>query len=107
MVERLGIQQGIGRNWKEEGGMLSSRVSSFDLVKSRFNSWSEYMVLKTGEKVREPVRSIRLYTLCELTWILAALGLHVQRTFGDLAGSDYNANSERMVVIAAANDRVS
>jgi SAM-dependent methyltransferase len=101
MVERLGFQKGIGRNWKEMEGRLASKNSAFDLQRSRFNTWSEYMVLKTGEKVQEPVRSLRLYTLCELTHILAGLKLSLSSAYGDFDGSDYTVSSERMIIVAA------
>jgi SAM-dependent methyltransferase len=100
VVERLGFQKGIGRNWKEKEGRLASTISAFDLRLSRFNTWSEYMVLKTGEKVQEPMRSFRLYTLCELSEILAPLSLSVTNVFGDFDGSEYTISSERMILFA-------
>ncbi|MDQ7825576.1 MAG: class I SAM-dependent methyltransferase [Candidatus Eremiobacteraeota bacterium] len=100
IVERMGFQKGLGRNWEELEGKLLSRASSFDLLRSRYNQWSEYMILKTGQKVEEPVHSIRLYSLCELAGRLAGAGFSIAHAFGDYEGSEYTIISEEMVVFA-------
>jgi len=100
IVERMAFQKGIGRIWKENDGVLSSKVSCFDLVRSRYNVWSESMLLKTGEKVVEPVYSLRLYTLCEMLHLLRKSGIFPHCVTGGYDGSDYMASSERMLVIA-------
>lgn len=61
---------------------------------------SSRRVLKTGEKVQEPVRSLRLYTLCEMIHIIDGLKLTLSGVFGDFDGSEYIVSSERMIVIA-------
>lgn len=100
IVERMAFQKGIGRIWKEKDGVLSSKVSSFDLFRSRYNMWSESMLLKTGDKIVEPVRSLRLYTLSEMLRLLRKSGLFTHCVTGGYDGSEYLASSERMLVIA-------
>lgn len=100
IVEKVAYYKGIGRRWEEGDGKISSSISSFDLLRSRYNTNSEYMLLKTGEKVREPVRSIRLYTLCELALMLEQTGMTITHVFGDFDGSEYIISSEKMVVIS-------
>ncbi len=100
IVERMAFQKGIGRTWREKDGVLSSKVSSFDLLRSRYNIWSESMLLKTGEKIVEPVRSLRLYTLCELLRLLQKSELSLHLVTGGYDGSEYVTSSEKMLVIA-------
>lgn len=100
IVERMAFQKGIGRIWREKDGVLSSKVSNFDLARSRYNIWSESMLLKTGEKIVEPVRSLRLYTLCEMLSMLRSGGLYPVLIAGGFDGSEYHASSERMLIMA-------
>jgi SAM-dependent methyltransferase len=100
VVERMGTKKGLGRNWQEKDGRLLSNMATFDLVRSRYNWWSEYMVLKTGEKVSEPVRSLRLYTLCELALLFGSHGAALHSFYGGYDCSDYTIASEKMIVLA-------
>lgn len=100
ILEKVAAYKGIGRTWGEGEGRISSRASSFDLHRSRYNTRSESMLLKTGKKVLEPVRSIRLYTLCEMILMLEHAGMEIINTFGGPDGSEYTLSSERMVIIS-------
>ena len=58
-------------------------------------------LLHFGEEVRECLFSIRVYSLEEVRALLARVGLHVVKTFGDYDLSGYRTDSDRMIVVAA------
>lgn len=99
VIQRLSLSNGIGRTWKEKNGMLFYQVSSFDLLRSRYNSWNQYMIIKTGEKGDEYTGSLRLYTLFEMTSLLKSASLEMFKYAGGYNGSDYSLTSERMISI--------
>jgi hypothetical protein len=44
--------------------------------------------------------SLRLYTLTELSRMLAAAGLQLRRTYGGFTGEEYSLESVRMICVA-------
>ena len=71
---------------------------SFDVRTSR-NKVKEIHILPTGER-RERVHFVRLYTFVEIYNLLEKNGLTVFHTYGDFNGSDYELDSEGMIVVA-------
>ena len=43
---------------------------------------------------------MRLYTLIELTKMLTAAGLTLERVYGGFRGEEYGLNTRRMIVVA-------
>lgn len=56
-------------------------------------------IVHPGGKTEDRRFAVRLYTLPQLAAMLDAVGLRVERARGDLSGSPYGMDSQRMVVL--------
>lgn len=72
---------------------------SFDFLRGRLDN-RRTLFLKDGTR-RETALSIRVYTLVELTRLLAAAGLRFDSAYGGLDGRPYGLGTFRMVVTAS------
>ena len=72
---------------------------AFDALTSRLTT-SFVIVSPEGTRTDSVGHSLRLYTLTELSRMLAAAGLRLRRTYGGFAGEDYSLDSVRMICVA-------
>lgn len=84
----------------EEDGTLVVERRAFDALQSRLTT-SFVIVSPDGTRTDSVGHSLRLYTLTELSRMLAAAGLRLRRTHGGFAGEDYSLDSVRMICVAA------
>jgi SAM-dependent methyltransferase len=88
-----------GRDWKEEEGVVLLTEQS---VRDDW-TWADNRLVFLAEGRREEfVLSHRLYSAAELTALLLEAGFAETSAFGTLAGSPYDADAERLVVVAAS-----
>jgi len=88
------------RGWRErEDGTLDLEDRRFDPASGR-NRVRVISVQPDGTRDERHI-DLRLYTLKELTGLLASAGLAVRRTWGGFDGRDYSIDSRRMIVLAA------
>jgi SAM-dependent methyltransferase len=83
----------------EEDGTLVVEQRAFDALQSRLTT-SFVIVSSDGTRTDSVGHSLRLYTLTELSRMLAAAGLRLRRTYGGFAGEDYALDSVRMICVA-------
>ncbi|HEY6907920.1 MAG TPA: class I SAM-dependent methyltransferase [Myxococcales bacterium] len=83
----------------EEDGTLVVERRSFDALASRLTT-SFVIVSPDGARKDSAGHSLRLYTLTELSRMLAGAGLRLRRAYGDFAGEDYSLDSVRMICVA-------
>jgi SAM-dependent methyltransferase len=84
----------------EEDGTLVAERRSFDALASRLTT-SFVIVSPDGVRTDSVGHSLRLYTLTELSRMLAAAGLQLRRTYGGFTGEEYSLESVRMICVAA------
>ncbi|WP_435179709.1 SAM-dependent methyltransferase [Halorussus sp. AFM4] len=86
------------RTWDERDGayVLEEHRVTDDWNRME-NRW---IVIEDGEE-REFTVSHRLYSAYELTQLLAGVGFETVDVYGDLDGSAYDENAERLVAVAA------
>ncbi|HUJ26723.1 MAG TPA: class I SAM-dependent methyltransferase [Myxococcales bacterium] len=83
----------------EEDGTLVVEQRSFDALASRLTT--RFVVVAPDGARRDSVgHSLRLYTLTELSRMLAACGLRPARTHGGYGGEEYSLSSPRMIALA-------
>ena len=85
----------------EEDGTLIVEQRSFDARSSRLTT-SFVIVAPDGTRTDSAGHSLRLYTLTELSRMLAAAGLRLDRVHGGFAGEEYSLESVRLIAIARA-----
>ena len=83
----------------EDDGTLVVEQRRFDPLSSRLTT-SFVMVSPSGERTDSAGHSLRLYTLTELSRLLATAGLRLERTCGGFDGEAYSIESVRMIAIA-------
>jgi SAM-dependent methyltransferase len=83
----------------EEEGTLVAEQRRFDALTSRLTT-SFVVVFPSGERTDSVGHSLRLYTLTELSRMLGAAGLRLERVYGGFSGEEYALESVRMIVIA-------
>lgn len=83
----------------EEDGTLVVEQRKFDALASRLTT-SFVIVAPGGERTDSVGHTLRLYTLTELTQMLAAAGLRLERVRGGFAGEEYSLESVRMIAVA-------
>ena len=83
----------------EEDGTLVVERRRFDALGGRLTT-SFVTVSPSGERFESAGHSLRLYTLSELSKLLAAAGLRLERTVGGFGGEPYSIESIRMISIA-------
>jgi SAM-dependent methyltransferase len=83
----------------EEDGTLVVERRAFDALRSRLTT-SFVIVAPDGARTDSVGHSLRLYTLTEISRMLAAAGLRLQRTYGSFAGEEYSLQSVRMICVA-------
>ena len=81
----------------EDGSLLLQQRAYEPLTGRNHVTWT--LVHADGSR-QELRHSVRVYTLVELTQMLARAGLQVERTWGDAAGSPYGLDTPRMIVLA-------
>ena len=98
----------LNRNWayKHIEPQSIRREGEFEIHEERWID-EEYRINKTtsifkdGVEIAEQGESVRLYTLDEITDLLAKGGLDVVRTYGDYTGTDCcDPSKPRMIIIA-------
>ena len=86
------------RDWHREGGaiVLEERKVTQDW------SWmdNKWILIKNG-KIYENTLSHRIYSATELKALLKECGFNKVKVYGDLAGSPYDQNARRLVVVAS------
>ncbi len=83
----------------EEDGTLVVEQRRFDALASRLTT-SFVLIAPSGERTDSVGHSLRLYTLTELSRMLAAAGLRLEHTYGGFGGEEYSLESVRMIAIA-------
>jgi SAM-dependent methyltransferase len=83
----------------EEDGTLVVEQRRFDALTSRLTT-SFVLVAPSGERTDSVGHSLRLYTLTELSRMLAEAGLQLERVYGGFAGEEYALESVRMIALA-------
>ena len=73
------------------------QMRNFDFAASVLH---ETMVVSNGRDKKMYKSMLRLYTLPELTTLLAGAGLKVINVFGSFGGKPYNFDSKRMIILA-------
>ena len=100
IVEKMSFKIGSGKKWEEKNGLMSCRTEFFDFLNGRYNITHEFMDMKTGEKISEPISSVRFYTLSEINNLLENNGFSIESIFGDYEGGEYTAISPHMIIFA-------
>ena len=89
------------RTWNQrEDGALLMEESALDLRTSRVVNRQTLIEPQGGTRVTKEF-NLRVYTCAELTALLARHGLGVRSVWGGADGSDYSAESRRLVLLAA------
>jgi SAM-dependent methyltransferase len=57
------------------------------------------IIIHDGDRLREYVESVNLYSELELMHMLNSVGIRVQRKFGDYHGAEHAEDSERLILI--------
>ena len=83
----------------EEDGTLVAERRRFDALSSRLTT-SFVLVSPSGERTDSPGHTLRLYTLTELSRMLDAAGLRLERSYGGFGGEPYALDSVRMIAVA-------
>lgn len=83
----------------EPDGTLVVEQRRFDPLRSRLST-SFVIVAPDGARTDSVGHSLRLYTLTEISRMLAAAGLSLARTCGGFSGEDYSLESTRMICLA-------
>jgi 2-polyprenyl-3-methyl-5-hydroxy-6-metoxy-1,4-benzoquinol methylase len=85
------------RNWREADGHIVLQEASIE----RDWGWvvSRWIILSDGE-VKEFTVEHRLYSAVELRELLIACGFASVEIFGDLSGSPYDNEAERLIAVA-------
>lgn len=83
----------------EEDGTLVAERRAFDPLTSRLTT-SFVIVSPEGVRTDSVGHSLRLYTLTEMSRMLARAGLRLRRTYGGFAGEEYSLDSVRMICVA-------
>ncbi len=83
----------------EPDGTLIVEQRGFDAVTSRLAT-SFVIVRPDGARTDSVGHALRLYTLTEISRMLAAAGLRLSRTYGGHGGEDYELTSVRMICVA-------
>lgn len=85
------------RDWREEGGIIILEQRSI----SQDWSWMDNRwILLRGDKRDEFRVSHRIYSAAELTGLLRDCGFKKIQTYGSFAGTPYDHQAERLVVVA-------
>ena len=88
------------RTWTQQGdGGLLMEEAILDLLTSRVTSRLTLIPPQGGAQVTKEFH-LRLYTCAELTAMFARHGLIVKRAWGGADGSDYSAESPRLILLA-------
>ena len=82
----------------EEDGTLVAEQRGFDALSGRLTT-SFVIVEPSGARTDSPGHTLRLYTLTELSKMLAAAGLRLEKTFGGFHGEEYSLTSTRMIAL--------
>jgi 2-polyprenyl-3-methyl-5-hydroxy-6-metoxy-1,4-benzoquinol methylase len=90
------------KRWSADNGTVILEERFFDFFKSRLEINLE-LVEKT-EKNRKLEYSFRLYTLTEMLSLFSKAGLELTDVYGDFDGSQYSAQSPRMILVARKKD---
>jgi len=80
-------------------GTLVVEQRRFDALSSRLST-SFVVVPPSGERSESAGHTLRLYTLTELSRMLAAAGLRLERVYGGFGGEEYALESVRMIALA-------
>jgi SAM-dependent methyltransferase len=83
----------------EEDGTLVVEQRRFDALTSRLTT-SFVVVAPSGERIDSLGHSLRLYTLTELSRMLAEAGMQLEMVHGGFAGEDYALESVRLIALA-------
>ena len=81
-----------------DDGLVVLQEQELDMRSSRLAV--RVTLLESGGRGKEYRQSIRIYTLTELSGMLASAGLTLERYYGDLDGSPLNLDSRRLVLVA-------
>ena len=83
----------------EEDGTLVFEQRSFDARQSRLTT--RFVIVAPDGARRDSVgHTLRLYTLTELSRMLAQAGLRLEQTYGAYGGEPYSLGSPRMIALA-------
>jgi ubiquinone/menaquinone biosynthesis C-methylase UbiE len=94
------ILNSIQNEWREDAeGTIYLEHREIDLLNSR-NHITFAMVSADGTRHHSVGHHIRLYTLTEITRMLAEAGLELQEPFGSFERESYGINSRRMILVA-------
>ena len=94
------IDNYIQNDWHTSAdGTLYVERRDLDLATSRMHV--HFIVVEQNGRRRESIgHTIRLYTLTEITRLLARVGLRVTAVFGGFDGEEYGIGARRMIVVA-------
>lgn len=88
-------------DWHQhQDGRIVLERRQLDLATST-NHLTYTEILPDGTRHEMSNLKMRLYTLTELTKMLATAGLTIQTTYGGFQGEDYGVNTRRMIIVAS------
>ena len=84
------------RDWEEEGDLLM--LSEKQVTQNWGRVETRWIAIRGAERI-EHHTSIRLYSAAELSSLLVATGFSDVRVYGSLAGTEYDQDAQRLVVV--------
>jgi len=96
------VHAGQFQTWKMQNGIAILEERFFDFFKSRLEI--VHHLIEEGNSRRKLESSFRLYTLREMLDMFAAAGLTLTDVYGNFDGSQYSAQSPRMILVARRQD---
>jgi cyclopropane fatty-acyl-phospholipid synthase-like methyltransferase len=90
------------KRWSIDNGTVVLEERFFDFFKSRLEINLE--LVQKEDKNRRLEYSFRLYTLTEMLNLFSRAGLELTDVYGDFNGSQYSAQSPRMILVARKKD---
>jgi cyclopropane fatty-acyl-phospholipid synthase-like methyltransferase len=79
------------------GGIEATSVNSYDAVESR---WLTEMTFRRGDEVHHGTSVQHVYTVAEVSRLVAAAGFPDVERYGDVDGSAYRLGSPRLLLVA-------
>jgi len=100
----IGNREYVIRNYRpqewtaHEDGTVDLRERRFDFLTGR--NHETIIIVKPDGSRREQRIQVRMYTLAEMTAMLAKAGLSLEATYGGFQGEEYGLDSRRMILLA-------
>jgi hypothetical protein len=88
-----------GKIQQQEEDRLITHENTYDEAARKIRSTWTFLYSNTGESSQHLITQ-RLYSLDELIEMFASVGLKTINTYGDIEKSNYNEDSNRIIVVA-------